>query len=948
MPEKLDLNDWIQFCLNSEEELDRQIALEEFVTTGVPPYLAAKLREMSARDISSVCRQLASWVCSIESARSELKPLIRKLDLSPQSILNFLENAEPAMAFVLTQMLRKSPGEEILKLWREALKVENPTRIIQIGLTILGKFGCIQDCEIALKFLSHNDPEIVCAALSLLQLQSPEIFKQNIRLGLSSKYFKIQMHSVHLLRAIDPEETVKYIQAFLFHKNPLVRQKALRELMLLPFDKVENLFLQFLSREKHPLLLVKAGFVVAFNPLPDFPLKVFDIFQFSKDSKKHILQLILKQLVESVQKAGILKQTIEEYARELKQKISFRRSELIIRCAVKDLTSPDKNMRLSAVDRLLPYAEYPSIKQALLKHLDAETNAEVRGAIEQIITSQETPVVVKPGFPASANSFLELGIKEQKQLLKNIRTDKDWHNSRSVICELLEENVKRNVLLEILKVVQRFGSRIDSPKLLGLLEREDPSVLAATIKTIGTIDIDVMLPHLNRFLADDDPRIKSAALEVYIQADKEGAVQYLSSMLRSTAPATRRVGLSLLPQIDYSSAEPLLWNLLKYEANMELKIQAGYMVAANPTREGLFKLFALTHKKNGELIADFEELWGLALVSAEAFFNRSREDIEADCWEAFKADEDRVREDKSSYSYSSIIGDESYYDNEAGNEQLTLIEQIFLHFSEFRWHYVIGITIIVPMIILLWPEQKKTASGRYKSRTAKMPGANFVSSKPTSNTQVGSEDWKGTLKSGARELLNGAAYKNVLNSSVREIQEVRANYEKDRRQYYIELANNQNEPEEVRALAEAQLNSAFAEGFQAWDNGNIAVAELCFERAVEDPQLNGIGKCFALQKLAQIAEGRKDKVSWLKWQDRLLKELRKMPGYENIKGFDEFAKNYVKMVEVSHYLANGGESSPMVDFLKSIGESDESARKGIEDLKNIDKFMDLNKGSRTY
>lgn len=939
MPERLDLNDWIQLSLHSEDEADRQIALEELVTTGVPPYLVSKIREISARDLSSVCRQLASWVESIENARAELKPQMRKLELSPVNIICLLENAESAMASVITQLLRKSPPEKILDQWRVGLETESQSKMIQIGLTLLGKFGKPTDADLVIPFLDHSDSEVICAALTFLQIQDLEKFKQYVRKGLTSRSFKIQLHAVHLLRPVDQEEAIKYIRAFLFHKNPLIRQKALRELMLAPFEKVENLFLEFLSRETQTLLLVKAGFVVVFNPSPSLPLKVFDIFQFARDCKKHILQLILRQLIESIQSAGILTQTIEEYMSDLKQKINFRRSELIIRCAIKDLASSDKTMRLSAIDRLAPYAEYPSIKQALTRHLENEKNIEVAAAIDILVGVQKVQVARNTGIPVSVEEFLKLEKKDQRQLLKNIHTDADWSASRKILTGLLQEQLKKNILLEIVKILGRFGSRIDSPPILRYLDNPDPSISAAVLKTLGFIDLDSILPHLNRFLAAEDPRIKSAALEVYVLADKEGAVQYLSSMLRSTAVATRRIGLSLLPQIDYSSAEPLLWKLLRYEGNCELKVQAGYMIAANPTQEGLFKLFALSHKKTGEVEVGFEELWSIALVSAENFFGKSSEEIESECWEVYKADIEKPFEDKSAYSYSSVVGEPGYLEGIIETEDLTAIEQIFLHLSEFRFHYFLGVLVILPLYFLLFQTEEVRNEKRYQKNNGKGAGAKFVSSKRTADTQVGRDDWQGTLKSGASELLSGGAYAAAIRSGAGECDDFRADYDKNLRQYYMDLANNLEETEETRQIAEAHLNVPFSKAMQAWDSGDFSAAEMYFEKAAGDPQLNNVGKCFALQKLSEFAEKNKDQLQWLKWQDKLLKELKKMPGYENVKGFDNFAKTYVKMLEVSQYLSNGGDSSEIYNHLKNAGESDSSAQKSIEVLKNVKGFL---------
>ncbi len=943
-PEKLELNDWIELALNSADEVSRQIALEELVATGVPPYLAGRVKDMSALDPSTICKQLAQWVLSLELARIELKGQLKGLEVTPRVIAGFLADAEPAKASVITQMLRRPPSEEVVTAWRDCLAVEKNPRLIEAGLTILGRFGKETDCEIVPMILLEGDPEVVCAGLSLLQQRDVNAFKKQVRVGLTSKSFRVQLHSVHLLRQVDCDEAIRYIQAFLFHKNALIRQKALRELTLINFAKVENLFLQYLGLEIQPLLLVKAGFVAAFNPSAEFPLKIYDIMTVSTGIKKHILQLILKQSIEAVQAAGILKTGVEEYVAGLKQRIAFRRSEQIIRCAIADLTSIDASLRASAVERLSQYAENESIKNALKKHFASETSDEVKALIEPLISeerarSQAAPAAVSAtatSFPR-VDEFLQLSMKDQRAVIVALNSSESYLAARQTLLPLLKSGVKKNVVLEILKTVGRLGTRIDSPTVAAFLNDKDPSVTAQAVKTLGFIDIDAMLPGLNGFLAADDPRVKSAALEVFLKADKEGAVQYLQSMLKSGAIATRRIGLSLLPQLDYPSAEPMLWRLLTHEANLELQMQAGYMVAANPTQEGMFRVFAFTHNKNGDLKPGFEEIWRAALISAETVFQHPAADIEQECWEAYKVEQEEKSPDKAAYAFKEVLGDDDLESTPVKPED-TAVEKLFLHLFEFKWIYLTGAVLLTPILWYLWGGEPGAALKRSdKTQTASNAGF-FGSDAKTSDskTQVGSEDWKGALKTGARELLNGQAYSSAIVSGQSEVKSFKANYERDFQQYMTDLANDPNASEDDRNAAAANLNSNFHSASRAWEAGNISEAEAYYEQAANDQALNSYGKLTAIQRLVEISEQKQDRLSWTKWQDRLLQEFKSMPGNETIAAFDNFGKNFDQVMEVSKYLAAGNSPDEIMSMLRANGESEESARECVEALKHID------------
>lgn len=954
MPDRLDLNEWIQLSLDSAVETDRQIALEELVTTGVPPYLQPKLREISACDSSPGCRQLAAWIENLDRLKIELKPQMKGLDLGPDTIEKLLANDEPGRANVIIQLLRKSPSEKALQQWRQCLGTEKNPRMLEIGLTILGKFGVAADADLAAMLLLESDTEVVCAAFSLLQQRDSAAFKMHVRTGLTSRSFRIQLHAVHLLRLVDSGEAIKYIRAFLFHKNQLIRQRALRELMLIDFARVENLFLQYLGAEIQPLLLVKAGFVAAFNPSREFPLKICDIMLLAKGQKKHIMQLILRQSVESVQAAGLLEQPLEAYMAELKKQIERRRAEIIIRAAVRDLTSSERELRAVAIERLSQYAGYPSIVQALKKHLANETDSELKASINILLEPEALENVAKSepaAFPAP-DMFMQLSLIDQRRSLKGITENSAFLAARHTILALLSQDIKKSLLLDLLKVVYEFGTRIDASSVMPLLEHSEPPISAMAIKTLGRLDLDSILPSLNRFLADDDPRIKSAALEVYLVADKEGAVQYLSSILRSTSADSRRIGLSLLPQLDYPSAEPMLLRMLKYESNIDLIVQAAYMVAANPTRDGLEYLFAYTHDRQGELKSGSEDIWQLAMISAESVFSRPGSEIEAECWEAYKAEIAEPDAIRSAYSYKSVVGDEVDDELPPAPEAVidyTPVELFFLHLYEFKWHYVVGTVIVLPFLLIILSDSEPDYRGRRGGMSEKGAQVSFLPNeqKSTTETQVGSADWQGYLKTGAREVLGGRAYAQALKSGEAEMAKISYENEKAYRQSLIDKANDPSEPDEVRQMAAAYVHPVFARAIEAWDLKNVSEAEVYFEQCVEDPGLNTVGKCLALSKLLEIAQEKGDRASWIKWQDRMLKEMKNIPEYKDIAAFQDFSRYFSSVMDISHQLSTSGAGSEeILSGLKARGVSDSEAEESLEVLKGMDgKFQQMFSGN---
>ncbi len=235
LPQNLELNDWLKFSLTSKNEIARQVALEEMVVNGINQDFLPILSDISENDSSQSCRLQAKWLINLNEARSSLKSTIKKLDVTPEYILLLKAKEDFAKISLISQMLRKAPSQETIKLWRETLSKTTDTHLIQVGLEILSKFGEQSDGVFAINNIQSNDSQIVCSALSLLCQQDVELFRKYIKIGLSSKKAAVILHSVHLLKSIDENETIKYLSVLILNANPLVRQKALRELMLIKF-----------------------------------------------------------------------------------------------------------------------------------------------------------------------------------------------------------------------------------------------------------------------------------------------------------------------------------------------------------------------------------------------------------------------------------------------------------------------------------------------------------------------------------------------------------------------------------------------------------------------------------------------------------------------------------------------------------------------------------------
>ena len=981
LPNNLDINSWLKLALNSASELTRQIALEEIFVSGFTPDLKEHLESISKSDVSQNCRNQATWILKLAEIKPQLKTLIKQLDIGPDYVSLQIQKGDYAKVYLCSQMLRKAPSEITLNAWRESLLKTQDPKLVETGLNILSKFGNAQDAPLAIGYLKSTSPQVVCASLSFLGQKAPDILKKYIKYGLSSKVASVLLHSVHLLRTIDEQEAIKYLSNLILNRNALVRQKALRELLLIDFNKIQDFFWQYIGREDQALLLVKAGFIVTINPNPRFPFKIYDILSISSGPKKQIMHSILKQSIETTQATGILKdKSIEEFLQEIKQYIDNKKTEQLIRIAVSNLKAGEPDIRLSAIDTLSNYIVYPKIKSLLENHLKVEKDENVKAVISSLFeeppepefflpffdettnnqqetsekqvstpkvtnsteVSQEKPKIktekVLTSFP-TASEFTQLPPKEQRSYLKQIKSQSTYLIAKKAIIESIDFDIKKSTALEILKIIEKFGKPEDAKQIKHLLRSKDNSVIAQAIKTIGAIDLELLMLDLNRLLSDNDPRVKAAAFEVYVYADKTAAVQYIGTMLKQTKISTRRIALSLMPQIDYPSVEPLVWWQLDHETTFELQEQTGYIIAANPTKEGINKLYEFTHDKNGELRPLFKDMWQTALTSSEQVFNMPASEIEHLCFTSLANSLNEDATEKLGYKYKSVMGENDEIASELESQKAlanaTPLESVILFFKKYKVPAMVtcGFIAVMSIYTVLQPDPNRVNRANPHEVASEI---NFLPSQESDKkTQVGDSDWQGYKASNARSILRSPKYASLMQSAAQEVSDYREEAKEKEKEYFTKLANDTTADKEDREWAEAQLSEDYRKASDAYSSQNYADAEKYYEKVVNDNRLKGYGRYDAIQKLCELSSMRGDKETWNKWFDILLKEVQTtMPEFSNLEAFNNFSMKMKQTEEISSRVRSDPALAAQMKkkLIENYRMSEEEATQAVKDF----------------
>ncbi|MBP5469150.1 MAG: hypothetical protein J6Z11_07895, partial [Candidatus Riflebacteria bacterium] len=267
----------------------------------------------------------------------------------------------------------------------------------------------------------------------------------------------------------------------------------------------------------------------------------------------------------------------------------------------------------------------------------------------------------------------------------------------------------------------------------------------------------------------------------------------------------------------------------------------------------------------------------------------------------------------------------------------TLLNRSALHLFEYIYYYLITSCILGIFVYFVSDDNPNTIHRKNKKEVASE--VHFVSSNEESikDTQVGSEDWKEGIKSNTSHILGGSNYVNLMKSATEEQNNFRKETEKIEKEYFTKLANDNSADKEDRDWAAAKLNENYNKGATAYDSGDFTEAEKYLEKAANDPELNTFGKIDAMQKLIDICDQRKDNASCRKWLAKLLKEAKKLEGFENVDAFDNIENIFGSMENVSNQLKDNPQAQQ--ELIKGLKESfkysDEEAREATQNLVNF-------------
>ncbi len=251
-PPGLELFDWLKLSLQSDDETARLLALEELSGKQLPADLLPIVKSISENDSSEACRKLALQKVWNQKQQEEFDAIVQGFETTPQGFNSLLPSLSPQFRRAILRVAWKSPGEELLNIWRDQLLSEASPEILTVGLNLLAQHGRESDGNLGLTFADSPHADVVVAALDLLYAKAPGLLKVCLPAALRSRNNDIRFHAIRRLAPINVREALRYLNSAIDSNNPLARRRSIEELSLLSAEDAEPSFIRILGLESQP------------------------------------------------------------------------------------------------------------------------------------------------------------------------------------------------------------------------------------------------------------------------------------------------------------------------------------------------------------------------------------------------------------------------------------------------------------------------------------------------------------------------------------------------------------------------------------------------------------------------------------------------------------------------------------------------------------------------
>lgn len=479
------------------------------------------------------------------------------------------------------------------------------SRLLPSVLKFMKKHGSYEDAANIEMLCRHHDPRVLSAAIEALEKISPDQLKDLIVPLLINPNIGIRSRAVRILYRWDPAEALRHFEAMLFSAKESEKQAALFHAFFFPFKEIESLLLKFLSIENNTDLIKKAGLIFMANPDRQTPARLLEARQACAGEKFALIDNILKGVLNSLHKAGIVKAAPAQMLEALESHFHAKRISLFIERYSIGLKSGQEETRFKSAIKICELAKrnVEEAKTIIDKFLISEQNEQIREKVRQYY------LMVPESQPREKKKELVSFTHEQQlKILTSITADtfEPILSQASAIFSELDSDCQG----ALIKAIESFGNKSHTEFLSKNLKKDNPQVLAATIDALGTLNPESLHPYLPQLIKHSSEEVQLTALKIFALFDKQQAISLLDKMTSSMKSLLRRQAIFCLGYLDFPSVRQIMLKTYKNESDNENIEQISSILRSNASVELFVQLYSDWKSCKPSRAEDYEALCG--------------------------------------------------------------------------------------------------------------------------------------------------------------------------------------------------------------------------------------------------------------------------------------------------------------------------------------------------
>ena len=278
------------------------------------------------------------------SLRSIIQPLIQKHSQQPKESAA-LEQLYASNANYNSSNISNESKEYYIENHKLIIDtLQNGTSDLETVriLRLIKKYGDEQDVNYVKPYLIKDKPDIVRAAIKVLEKLDPEYLCIYLPQLLQDKNTKVRLTATRAFQSIDSESVINMVLSLLKSLNVKQRTIGITTAMLVDFNMVREAYLIAFSKETSEELLEKIGLVIAANPYRELVTDLYFAHKASRTLLRAQREKIIEMVSEKVSLAFGGKPWPKELIMEAKELYEAKRkaNEVVFQTNEEDTASP--------------------------------------------------------------------------------------------------------------------------------------------------------------------------------------------------------------------------------------------------------------------------------------------------------------------------------------------------------------------------------------------------------------------------------------------------------------------------------------------------------------------------------------------------------------------------------------------------------------------------------